>query len=255
MDYNRNSPLLLTATIVPQSLELLQLTDPHKRYRQYIENLIWFITESPFQKFIFCENSLAEIPEKDAIIDLCKFYNKEIEFLSFLWNKDLILKFHRSYGDQEIMEYALDNSKILQGSDVFYKITWRYRVKNIHDVFHSWNAMDNIFIRGWLNKNTVHTAFFKTTPWFFRMHFYGKGLQLLQPFAKKSLERLYYHYIKQSGINMTINWVHPEFSAEWGAGGRMDEYGWRKLKTKIFAKLWVYNIRTTKFQQGDPIFP
>jgi hypothetical protein len=78
-----DSPLLLTATIIPQSSELLKLLDPKVRYTQYIENLVRFITNSPFRQFIFCENSLAPISDRGHIEGICHFYGKEIEFLSF----------------------------------------------------------------------------------------------------------------------------------------------------------------------------
>jgi hypothetical protein len=46
------------------------------------------------------------------------------------------------------MEYAFDNSKILQKNPCFYKITGRYWVKNIFDVVSAWEASENVFIRG-----------------------------------------------------------------------------------------------------------
>lgn len=248
-----DSPLLLTATINPQSVELLNLVDPKIRYSQYIENLIRLITQTEFKKFIFCENSQTTILDKEFLISICKFYRKEIEFLSFKGNQELISKFHRSFGDQEIIEYAINNSILLNWTTSFFKLTGRYWIKNINALLQEWEWQDTVFIGWGLWMNTVHTAFFKVKLSYFNQHFYWKWDQLLQPFANKSLERLYYHYIKQSGINMTINWAHPEFSAEWWAGGRMDEYGWRKWKTKIFAKLGIYDIYTTKFQSGDPI--
>lgn len=240
-------PLILTATIHPQTNYELNLTDSKKRYYQYIHNLIRLISLSDFQEFVFCENSLAGIADKEMIEKLCDFYGKKIEFISFKGNDELIKKYTRAYGDQEIMEYAVRHSQILKNHNWFYKLTWRYWIKNINEVIKAWSNKNNVFIRWWFGKNTVHTCFFKTTKSYFKEHFDGKYKQL-EKFENYSLERLYYYYVKQSWINMTINSIHPEFSWEWGAGGFLDESFLMKIKTKIFAYLWVYDIKTTKIQ-------
>ncbi|MDD3144498.1 MAG: hypothetical protein PHV23_00140 [Candidatus Gracilibacteria bacterium] len=238
-------PLLLTATIIPQTNYELKLTDTKKRYFQYINNLVNLISNSNFTEFIFCENSLEDIKDKDMLYKLCDFYGKKIEFLSFKGNEKLIQKYTRAYGDQEIIEYALDNSEILKRSKGFYKITGRYGVKNINNIIKSWENMENVFIKGGIGMETVHTCFFKVSKEYFKIHFYGKYKQL-ENYPNNSLEYLYYDKIKQSGVNMNINNLHPIFSGEYGAGGIMDESKLMRLKTLIFSRLGVYNIKTTK---------
>lgn len=240
-----NYPLLLTATIVPQSNYELVLTDYKKRYFEYIDNLVNLISNSNFTEFVFCENSNTVIPDKEMLEKLSQFYWKKIEFLSFKWNNKLIQKFTRAYWDQEIMEYAIDNSKLLRDSKWFYKITWRYKVKNINDILKSWEKMDNVFIKGWLWMNTVHTCFFKVSKEYFKWHFYWKYEQL-KNYPNHSLEYLYYDKIKQSWINMNINNLHPIFSWNFWAWWTMDESRIMRLKTIIFSYLWIYNITTTK---------
>lgn len=240
-------PLLLTATITPTSnQDFLNLKDVTKRYRQYVDNLIRFITKSDFTNFVFCENSNTKISSDDQkmLEDLCAFYDKKIEFLYFLGDAKKTQQLTRAYGDQEIMEYAVQNSEILSKHEWFYKITWRYWIKNINNVIDRWASAKNVFIRGWLGKNTVHTCFFKTTKSYFIEHFMGKWDQLSR-FENYSLERLYYWYIKQSWINMSINKTHPNFSGERGAWWYMDESLLMQYKTKLFAYLGFYNIFTT----------
>lgn len=243
----KTPPLLLTGTITPQTNYELNLTNSKERYRQYIHNLVKLISLSNFSEFVFCENSWADIPDKDMIESLCDFYGKKIEFISFIGNSELTKKYTRAYWDQEIMEYALLHSKIIAEHEFFFKLTGRYWVENINDIIKAWSSRDTVFIKGGIGKKTVHTCFFKCSKAYFNSHFLWKYHQL-ENYPNHSLEYLYYDKIKQSWVNLSINHTHPIFSGEYGAGGRMDESWILKLKTKIFAYLWVYDIKTTPIE-------
>lgn len=237
-------PILLTWNISPQEQSLLSLYDTEKRYRQYVDNLIRLVTGTDFAHFVFCENSNTWIKDHQMLEWLCHYYWKHIEFLQFQWDNEKTKQLTRAYGDQEIIEYAVMNSKILSEYEWFYKLTGRYWIKNCNEIIAARSNSKNVFIRWWLWKDTVHTCFFKTTKSYFIEHFMGKWDQLPR-FENHSLERLYYRYIKQSGINMTIHWLHPLFSWERWSWWVMDESPLMQIKTKIFAKLWVYDIITT----------
>lgn len=237
----QHPPLLLTWTVKPQTSYELNLTDPNKRYRQYILTLIKYITESEFDTFVFCENSNAELPHIQLVTDLCDLMWKRIEILQFTGDAEKIKELTRAFGDQEIMEYAVTNSSYIKEAWAFYKTTWRYRVKNINEVLNAWAQEKTVFVKWWLGKKTVHTAFFKTTIPFFNEHFMWKSPQLTR-FENCSLERLYYRNVVQSGIPMRLHGVHPRFSGERWAGGILDESFIMSLKTTLFAKLGVYNI-------------
>lgn len=239
-----NYPILLTATIKPQTTYELNLTDSNKRYHQYVDNLIRLITTTNFTQFVFCENSNTWIKHSKMLEELCSYHGKEIEILSFSWDSEKTKQLTRAFWDQEIMEYAVQHSHILAKSEWFYKLTGRYRIKNLNEVIEKRRESKNIFIRWGVGKDTVHTCFFKTTTSYFVEHFMWKADQLPR-FENHSLERLYYRYIKQSGINMTIHKTHPIFSGERWAGGMMDESRLKQQKTKLFAQLWLYNIHTT----------
>lgn len=239
-----NYPILLTATIVPQTQYELNLKDSNKRYHQYIDNLIRLIITTNFTHFVFCENSNTKVKDQKMLEWLCEYYGKKIEFLTFTWDEEKTKQLTRAFWDQEIMEYAVKNSSIMSEFEWFYKLTWRYWIKNINNIIEKRENQKNVFMRWGLWKNTIHTCFFKVTKSYFSEHFEWKADQLPR-FENHSLERLYYYYVKQSWVNMTINWLHPIFSWERWAGWMMDESPIMKLKTKIFAKLWVYDINTT----------
>lgn len=241
---NKTRPLLLTWNINPHQQNLLSLYNPSIRYRQYIDNLIKLITITNFTHFVFCENSNTWVKDQKMLELLCEYYGKKIEFLTFSWDEEKTKQLTRAFWDQEIMEYAVKNSTILSEFEWFYKLTWRYRIKNPNKIIQNRENQNNVFIRWWLWKDTIHTCFFKVTKSYFIEHFDWKADQLPR-FENHSLERLYYYYVKQSWVNMTVNWIHPIFSWERGSWWVIDESPLMQLKTKIFAKLWVYDINTT----------
>ena len=233
-------PLLLTATIQPHSSKQLVLLDPEKRYKQYIDNLLRFVFESNFTEFVFCENSMYDLQHIYTIKQLAENIGKKVEILQFAGDAAKTEHFTRAYGDQEIMEYAIHHSELINNAQWFYKVTGRYWITNINTILKAWGDKKTVFIRGWLCKKTVHTAFFKSSVPYFYNHFEGKAEQLKK--FSNSLEYLYYHYIEQSGIKMSIAGVHPDFIAERWSWGRIDQSRRMKIKTIVFAKLWVYNL-------------
>ena len=235
-----NYPLLLTATINPSKDKSLHLADPEKRHKQYIETLLKFVFESNFTHFVFCENSTYDLKHIKYIKNIAESIGKYIEILQFLGDAKKTEMYTSAYGDQEIMEYAVSKSKFIAWAGWFYKITWRYRIENINEILYARSNKKTVFVKWWLFKKTAHTAFFKCSVPYFITHFEWKSNQLKK--FGNSLEYLYYYYIAQSGIKMSIHWVHPYFSAEWGSGGRIDQSWFMKLKTKIFAYFWIYDI-------------
>ncbi|MDR2540326.1 MAG: hypothetical protein LBD11_00685 [Candidatus Peribacteria bacterium] len=208
-------PLLLTATITPQTHCELNLTEPNKRYHQYLNNLIRLIKESDFQNFVFCENSASEFPDREMIENLANKLGKQIEFLSFKGDEELIQKYTRAYGDQEIMEYALQHSKILAQHASFYKLTGRYRVANINTLLRVRSKEFTVFIKGGVRIPTVHTSFFKADKEYFKKYLQGKYVDLPN-YPHQRLEYLYYDQIKKSGKAMHLHGHYPFFQGERG---------------------------------------
>lgn len=235
------TPLLLTATITPQTHCELNLTEPDKRYQQYLNTLIRLIKESKFQHFVFCENSASKFPDRGMIETLASTQGKQVEFLSFQGNAELIEKYTRAYGDQEIMEYAFKHSKILATHPSFYKLTGRYRVSNINTLLRVRAKEPTVFIKGGVRIPTVHTSFFKVDKEYFRTYLLGKYVDLPN-YPHQRLEYLYYDQIKKSGKAMHLHGHYPLFQGERGEGGRMDEPFLKKWKTRIVAFLGGYDI-------------
>ncbi|MDR3169057.1 MAG: hypothetical protein LBU27_04800 [Candidatus Peribacteria bacterium] len=236
-----DTPLLLTATITPQTHHELALTDAKKRYHQYLANLKRLIQKSDFQQFVFCENSATEFPDTQLITDLAAKHGKQVEFLSFQGNKQLIQKYTRAYGDQEIIEYAVKHSQILAQHAGFYKLTGRYRVANINTLLRVRRREPTVFIKGGVRIPTVHTSFFKTDKEYFIQYLQGKYVDLPN-YPHQRLEYLYYDLIKKSGTAMHLHGQYPLFQGERGEGGTMEEVWRKRWKTKLIALLRRYDM-------------
>ena len=121
--------ILLTACINPRGMSHTFLNDVEKRKMQYIAAINYYISQTHFP-IVFAENSGIEIKE-------C--FQKQIkegrlECLSFWGNQDKLRG--KGYGECEIIQYALENSKIIHNSSDkrIIKITGRLIVKNISKI-------------------------------------------------------------------------------------------------------------------------
>lgn len=121
--------ILLTGCINPKGMAFTTLSDQEERKAQYI-NAIQYYLSNTSSKIVFSENSGTDISSlfKDAI------ESGRMEYLSFHGNQDKTRG--KGYGECEIIEYALDNSKLIHSSkdQRIAKITGRLIVRNIKGI-------------------------------------------------------------------------------------------------------------------------
>ena len=121
--------ILLTGCINPKGMAFTTLSKQEERKAQYINAIQYYLSNTSF-KIVFTENSGTDISNlfKDAI------ESGRMEYLSFHGNQDKIRG--KGYGECEIIEYALDNSKLIHFSkdQQIAKITGRLIVRNIKGI-------------------------------------------------------------------------------------------------------------------------
>lgn len=125
--------LIITATINPPTQDYLKVNNTGERLSQYKESLNFFISSGAFQKIIFCDNS-GYLISNDALKEERETASKKgitLEVLSFNGNHEKVKEQGKGYGEGEIMEYILKESKILSKEDYFFKVTGRLKVENI----------------------------------------------------------------------------------------------------------------------------
>lgn len=176
--------LLLTWTIKPNNdlkhkstvLSNEHFFDPIYREKDYLWTILFYITRSNFEKFVFCENSWYEIKEWNLIEEVAKKFWKQVELLQYVWNKEDITKYSYHYWEAEILDYAFENSKFLKQTNKFFKVTWRYIIYNINDLVTQYENNKFFFYKWfWLNSTLcVNTAFFMCSKDFYKENLYKK---------------------------------------------------------------------------------
>lgn len=123
--------LLLTGCINPAGMSYTSLINPEERKKQYADAINYYLSKTNYP-IVFTENSGIDISYifHDAI------KSGRMEVLCFCGNQDK--KRGKGYGECEIIEYALQNSKLIKRSigERIVKITGRLKVKNIKMIIH-----------------------------------------------------------------------------------------------------------------------
>ncbi len=230
--------LLLTWTIAPhKNITWYKSTTlvPKERYNEYIQTIIFYITQSDFAQIVFCENSNACFHNLELVQELCKIYNKTFELLQFCGDTQKVIDLWYWYWDAECMDFAFDHSKLLRNCENFYKISGRYKVSNINIIIKKYIYDSNVFYQAspiWFF--TIMTWFIKINKHFYKKHFYN-----LKYLCKKSkiLEVIYWEAIK-GNKSFTYMWIYPRFL----------HLSWRKYMIKVIESklnyIWLAYFNT-----------
>ena len=199
--------LLLTGTIKPNNNGIQRSTvlsndkyfDPEYRLWEYFSTIQYYINTQLFDKIIFCENS------------------------NYHFNNWALLE-----------QLAYD--KGVQQTTSWYKVTWRYIIKNIDQIinYHQKWSITTFFYKGWgLAQFGVTTAFFKTTQAFYEEHLYKKAVKYIKDTNTRFLESVFYLLLKDCLLNQRTSWktkIVPIYHF----------FSWKKAKIEVYkARLWL----------------
>lgn len=120
--------ILLTATIDPSGMINTALQEKRIRKKQYLEAIDFYLEKTDCN-IVFCENSGYNIFEE--IKSLKKF--ERVEYFTFYGNS-YNKEYGKSYGEINIIKYALDNSIFIKKDNLIIKITGRVKILNIKEL-------------------------------------------------------------------------------------------------------------------------
>ena len=127
--------IIVTGTIAPDAkVGQLQIRSSEERLSQYKKALYELISSGAHARVVFCDNSSFGTDGFTELTELAKDRGVEFEVLSFCGDADAVIKHGKGYGEGEILDYALDNSKLAEGESFFIKVTGRLVVDNIADI-------------------------------------------------------------------------------------------------------------------------
>lgn len=126
--------LLMTATITPPvNCPNLARVDPAVRINDYC-NALKFYLDVPnkyIDRIIFAENSDSDLtPLKNELANN-NLLKKEVEFISYSGGNAFPPEYGKGYGEMLLIDFALDNSKIISKEDIIWKATGRLVLSNI----------------------------------------------------------------------------------------------------------------------------
>lgn len=235
--------ICLTGTIIPQTSNYSIPTDINLRLKEYTDNILYLITDSPCDRIVFCENSLFQHEIFASITYLANSLWKSFEYLTFLWDIHEIQQRWRWFGEQKILEYFIDNSKLLSWEKSFYKITGRYKVTNIKEILQANREMENIFFYMSPWHRRVSTAFFRSSISFFREELYGCENNINDSKGESyQIEGIYTKILNQKRSLTKTSKILPIFWANTGSGYRLRPFLIKDTFKQFLNKLWFYSL-------------
>ena len=166
--------VLLTATISPKkNVPHVALRDEKERLVHYLHSLLLWSRSMKTDKIVFCENSATKF-DFSSIKNFLEKSGKEFEVLVFDGNKET-QEFGKGRGEQEILEYALDNSILLRKRPAFFKVTGRLFIENFDKVADNLHLKQAVFIP---NSIGFDTRCFKVSRKLFMDFLYGAGPEI-----------------------------------------------------------------------------
>lgn len=229
--------LIITATINPPAQDYLKVNNTGERLSQYKESLNFFISSGAFQKIIFCDNS-GYLIDNDVLKEEKEIALNDgisLEILSFIGNHEKVKEQGKGYGEGEIMEYILKESKILSKEDYFFKVTGRLKVENIERIVNKSKSVikDGICLINVPN-HTMHEIY--------DTRFYGMPVSMYENDFLKAyenvddqnnlfLETVFTKIIRENNLRHRNFPLYPRITGKSGTSG--GEYVYTEWKCKI----------------------
>lgn len=240
--------LLLTGTIKPSQKIIwknLNQLNYKNRQKDYIRALVYYITQSDFENIVFCDNSNTDIDNDNLIKNLASLFWKNIELIKFQWNIYLSENYWYWCWEAEIFDYVFENSKIIKNSDSWYKISWRYLVKDINIILKKLENNNYFFQKPWLMSNpfSIATSFFKINNDIYNKYLYKKQINFYEKYkTRMAIEKYWYILLRDFLLktkqknNYNIKFKYPEF---WNFYWFI--WKWR-IRTIIYYFYYLFNI-------------
>lgn len=228
------SLLLMTATIDSSYFGNIATTikDTEERRKQYEDTLTKYICHSNFDKIVFADNSMQCLDESHYT-DLAIRNKKIIEFLECPGNIDRMKSQGKSYGEAALIVDAFQNSKLISGEPVVYKVTGRVWVSNINKLIN--DRQENCFVAHNFVEEVL-TSFFKITTKTFWEHL-SSAPELCNDYTQdqpRHIEHVYFELLKTVSSPIKKFGLYPDLRGiNSGAG---------TLYTKTKKQLLVRNI-------------
>lgn len=136
--------VLLTASVVCNDPNTT-LKSSGERRQSYVNAISNWLTQTSMKSVVICENT-GDTGLGEAVHEVAAAQSKKVEYLTYVGDAAMVQLRGKGYGDGEIIEYALENSKVLKEDDGgFFKVTGRLNVANFDEIKRRLRGTENCF--------------------------------------------------------------------------------------------------------------
>lgn len=230
-------PLLITSAAYP-SAPVVAITDASERIKHTLEALRQWNRISPDLHIVICDGSGHDFtPEIDREPTLNA---SRIELLSFHNNEELVRSQGKGYGEGEIINYALANSRILRRYSHFAKCTAKLWVDNFAQCVAKYNqiiSLDKIYYSSRsLAYSQCDTRFYLIRKDFYQ-EFFSNCHQHVDDCHEYYLEHAFADVLKTHKIRSSDCACQPLVFGYSGSLGHFQQTMPENWKRKIFRKV------------------
>ena len=191
----------------------VKLKDPQIRLRQYSSAIIYFIEKSDFKDIVFVENSNYEF-ETYPYEYLARLYGKRFEFLRRVNPQTEALSYKgKSFGEADLIDFAMKNSKLILDHDVIYKITGRCTLLNDASILYSISSENEFLVSN--RRKWLYTYFFKIKKEDY-FSLFSPLRDEMDDSTQHNIERLWYKAVQDNHIKYTSFYKMPRVHGVYG---------------------------------------
>ena len=155
----RKIPLLITSSVIATDPNT-KMNNSKLRLQLLIESIeLWMMTPG-ISGIVVCDGSGFVIEEHMLANKINKNSNIQCEFINFKNNSESVALLGKGFGEGEIINYAIKNSKILANADIFAKCTGRLWVENFEKCLKRYNGFAKFDVMGIFKPKLVDTRFY-----------------------------------------------------------------------------------------------
>ncbi|WP_333848966.1 hypothetical protein [Leclercia sp.] len=150
------TPLLITSCVVSNA-PLTVLSDSNARLQSTMNALLELAKNCREVPIVICDGSGYEFTnERKALQNIFK----EIEFLSFHNDSDSVKLYGKGYGEGQIVNFALEHSRILKKYDAFAKCTSKLWPSNYLECINAFSGHAAFLTAPFFSPDKVDTRFY-----------------------------------------------------------------------------------------------
>lgn len=238
-------PVLLTSCI-RISDNSVSLKDEQSRINHTLESIGKWLDVSADLPIVICDGSSFDLSD----IVTAAFPGANIECLNFRNSAEWVARYGKGYGEGEIVNFALANSKILAGSDYFAKCTAKLWVENYVECLKSWNGIflchgffENVFSLRITFFSYVDTRFYLANKKFYKDNLASAYLRLANG-EGLSIEHHFRDILIEQNFKKILFGLPPVIC---GVGGGNGFYYKNNLKRRLKDRLRLQLVKNHRF--------